>query len=77
MHLPSDSLVSPIIGYGASIWGYKMYLVLTLYITEPVDFSWGLANIHQTRQSPEIWDGYLFFINNGNALYVYGVDLII
>ena len=54
-----------------------MYLVLTLYIIEPVDFSWGLANIHQTRQSPEIWDGYLFFINNGNALYVYGVDLII
>jgi hypothetical protein len=54
-----------------------MYLVLTLYIIEPVDFSWRLADIHQTPQSPEIWDGYHFFIYNGNALYVYGVDLII
>ena len=36
-----------------------------------------MANIHQTLQSPVIWDGYPFFINNGNALYVYGVDLII
>jgi len=54
-----------------------MYLVLMLYIIEPVDFSWRLADIHQTPQSPEIWDGYHFFIYNGNALYVYGVDLII
>ena len=72
-----DSLVSPIIEYGASIWGYKNVSCINAMHNRACRFFLGVGKYTPNAAVTGDMDGYHLFINNGNASYVYGVDLII
>ena len=58
-----DSLVSPIIEYGAAIWGYKSYSYSNAI---QMPFFLVLVDILPTQVSWVPWVGFQFITHNGN-----------
>jgi hypothetical protein len=62
---PIDSLVTPIIEYGAAIWVIKVIHILMLFNCGLVAFFLVLVDILTTQPSWMTWVGFQFITHNG------------
>lgn len=66
-----ETLVWPVISYGASIWGFKSYTCINAVQNRALRFYLGT----EKPLSPVIWGGSLHLLNSGRVFVTTGIDI--
>ena len=71
-----DSMVCPVISYGAAVWGNKTYPCINAVKNRVMRFFLGVGKYHQILWHLDIWGGHSLHLDNGNLYYCSGIDLL-
>ena len=69
-----DTLVWPVISYGASVWGTKSFSCINAVQNRAMRFFLVPANIHPQPLCLGIWVGHLPLLNSGNVSAINGTE---